>query len=128
MIVGLVNPARAEPATNGSWEALPNATASIPSQPFDRTAVVTFWSGAACFGAGSKYAQLYIDDVISGSTPLSPIPDSGFSEMQSSIVQVVPIPANRTMNMSVKVQTAPGSYCVFVEKHWSLSAVTTSTS
>ena len=128
MIVGLVNPSRVELSTNDLWEALPSATTSLPPQSFDRTAVVTFWSGAACFGVGYKYAQLYIDGVASGSAPLAPIPNSGFSELQSSTTQLVTIPAGRTTTVSVKVQTAPGTSCVFVEKYWSLSIVATSSS
>ena len=128
MIVGVVNQMRNEPGTNGAFEPLTDASAALPPQPFDRTAVVTFWSAAACFGTGSKYALLEIDGVRAGSTPIGPIPNSGFSESQESIVQVVTVPARHTLNASVKVQTAPGTYCVFTEKHWSLSIVSTSSS
>jgi hypothetical protein len=114
---------RAEPATEGSWVTLDGASVVIPSQPIARTAQVTFWAASACFGVGAKYAQLYVDGSVVASTPLAPVPNSGFSEMQSSITQVVPILADHSPEFSVKVQTAPSTYCVLTEGNWSLSAV-----
>lgn len=129
MIVGTNNPETSNVGTNGEYLQLPNASIGLASKAFERTAVVTFWSSAACFGSGTKYAKLYVDGVEKASAPLAPVPNpGGTTEMASSITAVVTIAAGATFSAEVRVNTAPTTSCTWNVGHWSLSAVTTSSS
>jgi hypothetical protein len=120
--LGLSASTRLEIASNGAWQPIVDAALSIPSASFAQSASITFWSSSACFGLGSKYARIVVNGAPGPSAPIAPVPSGDFSELQASIVLPLQIAALQSAAVTVEIQTAPSSYCVWTPGQWSLTA------